>query len=106
MASNGNVEARAVIKFCVGLGKISTQTLKLIEESGTAQSSHLLVFKWLKGFKDGRERIYDDERCGKHATDGKPLPANVKGLIKASRRLTVRILAQTYGVSISTIHKY
>ena len=37
--------------------------------------------------------------------DVESLPAKVKELIKADRRLTVRILAERFSISISTIHK-
>ena len=72
----------------------------------TRKCSRALVFKWHKRLKDGRDGVYhDDKRCGRPATVGESLPAKVKELIKADRRLTVSILEERFGVSFSTIHK-
>ena len=38
----------------------------------------MLVFKWLEHFKDRRESVYDDERCGRADTVGESLTAKVK----------------------------
>lgn len=104
MTSTGDVETRAVIKFCVGLGKTPTQTLNLIESGMKRKCSRALVFKWHNRFRNGRESINDDERCGRSPTVRKSLAEKVKEMIYEDRRLTVRAISADLGVSLSTIH--
>ena len=50
---SNKVEQRAVIKFCVDIGKTPTETHKFIKQSVTyANVSRWLVFKWHKRFSD------------------------------------------------------
>ena len=54
------LEERYAIKFCFKLGKNATETygrlLAWIEQS---------VYEWHKRFKEGRDSVSDDERCGR-----------------------------------------
>ena len=53
MTSTGDVETRAVIKFCVGLCKTPTETMNIISESDVKpKCSRALVFKWHWRFKN------------------------------------------------------
>ncbi len=61
MTSTEYAEHRAVIKFCVNLGKTPTQTREMMEKSSIKPAvSRALVFKWHQRFKDGREDLRDD----------------------------------------------
>ena len=55
-----------VIKFCFKLGKTATESYGMLQTA--FRPSHMngaSVFEWHKRFKEGRESVRDDERCGK-----------------------------------------
>ena len=61
------LEERYAIKFCFKLGKMPQKcmeclTLLLDRPSCMNRAS---VFEWRKRFKEGRESVRDDERCGR-----------------------------------------
>ncbi|XP_060597479.1 protein GVQW3-like [Ruditapes philippinarum] len=66
MTSIGDVEVRAIIKFCVGIEKTPTETYKMIQASRTTKKCcRSLVFRWHDMFRNGRESREDDKRCGR-----------------------------------------
>ena len=59
------LEERYAIKFCFKLGKNSTETYGNLQTSFRPSCMNLVsVFEWHKRFKEGREPVRDDERCG------------------------------------------
>ena len=60
------LEERYAIKFCFKLGKNATEPYGMLQ---TAFRPSCLnrgsVFEWHKRFKEGRESMRDDERCGR-----------------------------------------
>ena len=58
---------RNTIKFCFKLGKNATATYGILQTafrlSGMNRAS---VLEWHKRFKEGRESVRDDERCGRN----------------------------------------
>ena len=60
------LEERYAIKLCLKLGKNATERYGMLQTafrpSGMNQTS---VFEWHKRFKDGRDSVRDDERCGR-----------------------------------------
>ena len=59
------LEERYAIKFCVKLGKNATETYGIIQSAfGASSMNRASVFEWHKRFKEGRESVRDDERCG------------------------------------------
>ena len=64
-----NVEQRANVKFCVKLGKSTTEMYDLLKKVyGDECLSRTQVFEWFKRFKEGREEIRDDQRPGHPST--------------------------------------
>ena len=60
------LEERNAIKFRFKLGKNATETYEMLQT--TFPPSCMIwasVFEWHKRFKEGRESVRDDERCGK-----------------------------------------
>ena len=54
------------IKFCFKLGKNATEMYgMLLTASGPSCMNQASVFEWHKRFKEGRESVRDDERCGR-----------------------------------------
>ena len=59
------LEERYVIKFCFKLGKNATETYGILQTVfGPSCLNRASVFEWHKRFKEDRESVRDDERCG------------------------------------------
>ena len=59
------LEERYAIKFCFKLGKNATEMYgKLQTAFGASCMNWASVFEWHMRFKEGRESVRDDERCG------------------------------------------
>jgi len=105
MTSKGDVEVRAIIKFCVGIEQTPTETCKMIQASSTTKKCcRSLVLRWHDMFRNGRESIEDDKRCGRPSVVKTGVKDKVRELIKEDRRRTVRKMSSELGVSLSTVH--
>ena len=106
MFSN-TVEQRAVIKFCVDIGKTPTETHKFIKQSVTHSNvSRSLVFKWHKRFSDGRCSLMDDKREGRPSFKTSDVVKNeIRDVIDGDRRLIVREVADKCAISKTTVHE-
>ena len=59
------LEERYAIKLCFKLGKNATETYGMLQTAfGASCINRASVFEWHKRFKEGRESMRDDERCG------------------------------------------
>ena len=60
------LEERYAIKFCFKLGKNATETYRMLQTTfGASCMNRVSVFEWHKRFKEGRESVRNDERCGR-----------------------------------------
>ena len=60
------LEERYTIKFCFKFGKNATETYGMLQTAFLPSCmNRASVFKWHKRFKEGREFVRDDERCGR-----------------------------------------
>ena len=60
------VEDRYAIKLCFKLGKNATETYGMLQTAFRPFCmNQASVFEWHKKFKEGRESVRDDERCGR-----------------------------------------
>ena len=60
------LEERYAIKYCFKLGKNATEKYRMLQTAfGPCYMNQASVFVWHKGFKEGRESVRDDERCGR-----------------------------------------
>ena len=54
------------IKLCFKLGKNVSETFGMLQAAfGVSCMNWTSVFEWHKRFKEGRESVRDDERCGR-----------------------------------------
>ena len=61
------LEGWYAIKFCFKLGKDATETYGMLKTAfGASCMNPASVFEWHKRFKEGRESVRDDERCGRN----------------------------------------
>ena len=60
------LEERYAIKFCFKLEKNAREPYGMLQTAfGASCMNRASVFKWHKRFKEGRESVRDDERCGR-----------------------------------------
>ena len=60
------LEERYAIKLCFKLGKNAAATYAMLLTAFRASCmNRASVFEWHKRFKEGREFVRDDERCGR-----------------------------------------
>ena len=60
------LEEQYAIKFCFKLGKIATETYGMLQtDFRPSCMNQASDFEWHKRFKEGRESVRDDERCGR-----------------------------------------
>ena len=60
------LEERYAIKLCFKLGKNATETYGMLQTAfGASCMSRASIFEWHKRFKEARESVRDDERCGR-----------------------------------------
>ena len=60
------LKERYAIKFCFKLGKNATEMYEMLQTAfGASCMNRASVFEWNKRFKEGRESVRDDERCGR-----------------------------------------
>ena len=63
------------------------------------------VYKWYRDFKEGRERVDDLERPGRPLTSTDEQHVNqIKELVHKNRRLTIKDLADTTGISRGSLN--
>ena len=59
-------EERYAIKFCFKFGKNATETYRILQTAFRPSCmNRASVFEWHKRFKEGRESVKDNERCGR-----------------------------------------
>ena len=60
------MRTRYAIKFFFKLGKDATETYGILQTAFRPSfMNRASVFEWHKRFKEGRESVMDDERCGR-----------------------------------------
>ena len=60
------LEEQYAIKFCFKLGKNDGETYGMLQTAfGASCMNRASVFEWHKRFKEARESVRDDERCGR-----------------------------------------
>ena len=63
------------------------------------------VFEWHKRFKEGRESVMDDERCGKSKEVRTPeLIDQIKNFTDKERRVSIETISAQFDVSVGTVH--
>ena len=80
------LEERYAIKLCFKLGKNARETYGMLQTAfGAYCMNRASVFEWHKRFKEGRESVRDDERCGRSKE------VNTPELIGQRVRLRIRV---------------
>ena len=99
-------EERYTIKFCFKLGKNATETYGMLQTAFWPSCMNWAsVFEWHKIFKEGRESVRDDERCGRSKEVNTPeLIGQIKNFMDKDRRVCIEIISAQFDVSVGTVH--
>ena len=63
------------------------------------------VFEWHERFKEGRESVRDDERCGRSREVRTPeLIGQIKNFMDKDRRVSTETISAQFDVSVGTVH--
>ena len=103
---NNLKEQQFAVKFCVKLGKSTTETFAMLNTAyGDVVMKQATCFRWHRRFKNGRQSVEDDERSGQPSTStDDPHIDEINTLVRANRRLTVRELTEECGISVGSCH--
>ena len=70
---------------------------------GASCMNQAWVFKWHKRFKEGRESVRDDERCGRSKEVRTPeLIVQIKNFMDKDRRVSIETISAQFDVSVGT----
>ena len=97
---------RYVIKFCFKFGKNATEMYGMFQTAfGASCMNRASVFVWHKRFKEGRESVGDDERCGRNKEVKTPeLIGQIKNFMDKDRRVSIETIIAQFDVSVGTVH--
>ena len=72
---------------------------------GASYMNRASVFEWHKRFKEGRESVRDDERCGRSKEVRTPeLIAQIKNFMDKDSRVSIETISAQFDVSVGTVH--
>ena len=64
------------------------------------------VFEWHKRFKEGRESMRDDKRCGRSKEVRTPeLIGQIKNFMDKDRRVSIETISAQFDVSVGTVQQ-
>ena len=100
------LEERYVIKFCFKLGKNATETYGMLQTAfGASCMNRASVSEWHKRFKEGRESVRNDERCGRCREGRTPECVGQKNnFMDKDRRVSIEKISAQFNVSVGTVH--
>ena len=101
-----SLEEWYAIKFCFKLGKKATETYGMLQTAfGASCMNQASVFEWNKRFKEGRESVRDDERCGRSKEVRTPeLIGQIKNFMDKDHRVSIETISAQFDVSVGTVH--
>ena len=93
------------IKLCFKLGKDATETYGMLQTAfGASCMNRASVFEWHKRFKEGRESLREDERCGRSKEVKIPeLIGKIKSFTDKDRRVPIDTISAQFDVTMGTI---
>ena len=101
------LEERYAIKFSFKLFlKNATETYGILQTAFRPFfMNRASVFEWHKRFKEGRESVRDDERCGRSKEVRTPeLIDQIKNFMNKDCRVSIETISTQFDVSVGTVH--
>ena len=99
------LEERYAIKFCFKVAKHPTETYGMLQTAfRTSCMNWASVFEKHR-FKEGRESVRDDERCGRSKEVRTPeLIGQIKNFMDKDRRVSMETISAQFDVTVGTVH--
>ena len=100
------LEERYAIKFCFKLGKNPTETYGILQTAfGASCMNWASFFEWHKRFKEGRESVRDDEKCGRSKEVITPeLIGQIKNFMDKDPWVSVETISAPFDVNVGIVH--
>ena len=94
------------IKFCFKLGKNATETYGMLQTAfGASCMNWASVFGWHKRFREDRESVRDDEKCGRSKEVRTPeLIGQIKNFMDEDHCVSIETIRTQFDVSVGTVH--
>ena len=102
------LEEQYSVKLCFKLGKNATERYGMLQTAFQAScKDRTSVFEWHKRFKEGRESVRDDERCGRSKEVNTPeLIGQIKNLMDKDRCMSIETISAQFAISVGTVHTF
>ena len=93
-------------KFRFKLGKNAAETYEILQTAFRPSCvNRESVFDWHKRFKEGREFVRYDKRCGRTKEVNTPeLIGQIKNFMEKDRRASIETISAQFDVSVGTVH--
>ena len=100
------LEERYAIKLSFKLGKNATEIYEMLRTAFEASIiNRASIFEWHKRFKEGRESVGADERCGRSKEVRIPeLIGQIKNFMDKDSCVSVETISAQFDVSVETVH--
>ena len=100
------LEERYAIKFCFKLWKNATETYGMLQTAFRPSCmNRASVSEWHKRFKEGRESLRDDERCGMSKEVRTPeLIGQIKNFMDKDCCVSIETISAQFDVNVGTVH--
>ena len=100
------LEELYAIKLHFKLGKNATETYGMLQTAFEASCmNRASVFEWNKIFKEGRESVRDDERCGRSKEVRTPeLIGQIKNFMDKDRCVSIDIISAQFDISVGSVY--
>ena len=100
------LEERYAKNSVLNLEKNATETYGMLQTAfGASCMNQASVFEWHKRFKEGRESLRDDERCGRSKEVNTPeLIGKIKNFMDKDHHVSVKTISAQFDVSVGTVH--
>ena len=99
------LKERYAIKLCFKLAKNATKTYGMLQTAfGPSCMNRASVFEWHKRFKEGRESVRDDERCGRRKEiNTSELIGQIKNFVDKDLHVSIETISAQFDVSVHKI---
>ena len=100
------LEEQYAIKLCFKLGKNATETYGMLQTAfGASCMNRASVFEWHKRFKEGRESVRDDERCGRSKeVRTHQLISQIKNFRDKDHCVSIETISAQFEISVGNVH--
>ena len=90
----------------LNLEKVATEMYGMLQSAfRSSLMNRASVPEWHKRFKEGRESVRDDERCGRSKQVRTPeLIGQIKNFIDKDRSVSIETKSAQFDVSVGTVH--